>query len=405
MTVAAAASYPFLVGDIGGTNVRFGVLDAPGAPLALLPRALTREHDSPIAALRAALDGERRGAPALSAARRREPGRRGDGAHDQRRLDRRRGGDRRCVRIPIGRARERLRAGRGSPQPRVQGDGARAHRTGMSCTPRRAARRSALAPGSEPRRSCRWASAGRSTRPRPAIPISAPPSPTKRRFGRSSIASRAASPPRRCCRDRGCCASTAHSGARGRRRRRAGPRRRSPPPPSPATTRSRPRRCTCSRGSSAASPAISRSPSAPGAVYLGGGIAPKIATVLSAGRVPRRLRAQGAVRALDAGGADLPHRRSGPGADRPVRHPRRPRPLHVPIGGLATRTRLAGRRSIAPAGRCGAPRDNPRSHSRSRLGADSPARSAPCRGRRECRGRMSGWHRPDSRPRKPRISA
>ena len=53
MTVAAAASYPFLVGDIGGTNVRFGVLDAPGAPLALLPRALTREHDSPIAALRA----------------------------------------------------------------------------------------------------------------------------------------------------------------------------------------------------------------------------------------------------------------------------------------------------------------------------------------------------------------
>ncbi|MFL5123090.1 MAG: glucokinase [Microvirga sp.] len=55
MTVAAAAGYPFLVGDIGGTNVRFGVLDAPGAPLALLPRALTREHDSPIAALRAAL--------------------------------------------------------------------------------------------------------------------------------------------------------------------------------------------------------------------------------------------------------------------------------------------------------------------------------------------------------------
>ena len=80
MTVAAAAGYPFLVGDIGGTNVRFGVLDAPGAPLALLPRALTREHDSPIAALRAALERRRRGAPALGAARRRKPGRRRDGA-------------------------------------------------------------------------------------------------------------------------------------------------------------------------------------------------------------------------------------------------------------------------------------------------------------------------------------
>jgi glucokinase len=57
MTLAAAVNYPFLVGDIGGTNVRFGVLEAPGAQLALLPRTLTSEHDNPIAALRAALDG------------------------------------------------------------------------------------------------------------------------------------------------------------------------------------------------------------------------------------------------------------------------------------------------------------------------------------------------------------
>ena len=77
-----------------------------------------------------------------------------------------------------------------------------------------------------------------------------------------------------------------------------------------------------------------------GAVYLGGGIAPKIATVLSAGEFRSRLRAQGAVRALDASGADLPDRRSGPGADRPLRHPCRPRPLHVQIGDLATPTRL-----------------------------------------------------------------
>jgi len=33
MTVAAAASYPFLVGDIGGTNVRFGVLDVTQSSL------------------------------------------------------------------------------------------------------------------------------------------------------------------------------------------------------------------------------------------------------------------------------------------------------------------------------------------------------------------------------------
>ena len=200
----------------------------------------------------------RRGAPALGAARRRKPGRRRDGAHDQRRLDRRRGGDRRCVRIPIGRARERLRAGRGSPQPRVQRDGARAHWTGMSCTPRRAARRRpwhrvrsrgapadgrALGDPLDRGRPYRF----RPRRARRSGALAAPRSRRRPRHSRGgAVGTRvAASLPRT-------------RAARGRRRRRAGPRRRSPPPPSPATTRSRPRRCTCSRGSSAASPAISR---------------------------------------------------------------------------------------------------------------------------------------------------
>src|SRR5215211_2977536 len=60
MTFACAVSYPLLVGDIGGTNIRFGILEEPDGALALLPRALTSEHRDPIAALQAALDSDGR---------------------------------------------------------------------------------------------------------------------------------------------------------------------------------------------------------------------------------------------------------------------------------------------------------------------------------------------------------
>ena len=322
MTVATAASYPFLVGDIGGTNVRFGVLDAPGAPLALLPRALTREHDSPIAALRAALDGSGAVRPrsALLAV---AAGRRRDGAPDQRRLDRRRGGDRRCVRfrsvelvndfVPVAAA---LSLGCKETEP---------VRIGPECPVCPGARlvvgpgtgfgAAALLPMGE---LCDPLDRGRPYRLRPAEPDEAA-------LRRSSIASPAASQPRRCCREAGLLRLYRALGQSRSAAIRAGPRRRSLLRLLPATTRLRPRRCTCSCGSSAASPAISRdlrrrrglsrwrhrAEDRHGAVR---------------GRVPPRLRAQGAVRALDAGGADLPHRRSGPGADRPLRHPRRPQP-------------------------------------------------------------------------------
>ena len=59
MTLAPAVSYPLLVGDIGGTNARFGLLDAPDGTLKVLPRALTSEHPDPIAAIRATLEAER----------------------------------------------------------------------------------------------------------------------------------------------------------------------------------------------------------------------------------------------------------------------------------------------------------------------------------------------------------
>ncbi|HEX8663523.1 MAG TPA: glucokinase [Beijerinckiaceae bacterium] len=55
MTVAA--SYPLLVGDVGGTNARFGLIERPGGALALLPRTRTSEHSGLIAAIRATLDG------------------------------------------------------------------------------------------------------------------------------------------------------------------------------------------------------------------------------------------------------------------------------------------------------------------------------------------------------------
>ena len=55
MTLAPAVSYPLLIGDIGGTNARFGILEAVDGALAVLPRALTSEHPDPIAAIHAAL--------------------------------------------------------------------------------------------------------------------------------------------------------------------------------------------------------------------------------------------------------------------------------------------------------------------------------------------------------------
>jgi glucokinase len=51
------ASYPLLIGDIGGTNARFGLLERPGGALALLPRTRTSEHRDLIAAIRASLRG------------------------------------------------------------------------------------------------------------------------------------------------------------------------------------------------------------------------------------------------------------------------------------------------------------------------------------------------------------
>jgi glucokinase len=58
MTFAPAVSYPLLVGDIGGTNVRFGMLDAPQGILNALPRALTSDHPDPVTAIRAILAAE-----------------------------------------------------------------------------------------------------------------------------------------------------------------------------------------------------------------------------------------------------------------------------------------------------------------------------------------------------------
>ena len=199
----------------------------------------------------------RRGAPALGAPRRRKPGRRRDGAHDQCRLDRRRGGDRRRVRIPIGRARERLRAGRGGPQPRGRRDGARAHWTGMSCVPRRAARprpwhrvRSRGAPAD-------WRALGdpldrgrpyrfRPRRARRSGALAAPRSRRGPRHSRGGAVGTGAAAPLPRTRAVAVGGGAVPDPGRGLRRR---PRR---------TTRSRPRRCTCSRGSSAALPAISR---------------------------------------------------------------------------------------------------------------------------------------------------
>jgi glucokinase len=44
--------HPVLIGDIGGTNARFALLPAPGAPMVALPRVLTADCPSPEAAIR-----------------------------------------------------------------------------------------------------------------------------------------------------------------------------------------------------------------------------------------------------------------------------------------------------------------------------------------------------------------
>jgi glucokinase len=58
-----AARYPLLVGDIGGTNARFGLIERPGGALVLLPRIRTSEHPDAVAAIRAVLDGGGRPKP------------------------------------------------------------------------------------------------------------------------------------------------------------------------------------------------------------------------------------------------------------------------------------------------------------------------------------------------------
>jgi glucokinase len=56
-------AFPVLLGDIGGTNARFAVLPAPGAPVQLLPRALTAQTPDPVGAIRIALESYQGPAP------------------------------------------------------------------------------------------------------------------------------------------------------------------------------------------------------------------------------------------------------------------------------------------------------------------------------------------------------
>src|SRR4051812_3298022 len=53
MSLGSTIPYPVLLGDIGGTNARFALLDGPDAALAPLPRALTCDFAGPIDAIRA----------------------------------------------------------------------------------------------------------------------------------------------------------------------------------------------------------------------------------------------------------------------------------------------------------------------------------------------------------------
>jgi glucokinase len=50
-------AYPILIGDIGGTNARFALLPAPGAPMHVLPRVLTASFPRPEDAIRDVLQG------------------------------------------------------------------------------------------------------------------------------------------------------------------------------------------------------------------------------------------------------------------------------------------------------------------------------------------------------------
>ncbi|TXM94301.1 glucokinase, partial [Methylobacterium sp. WL103] len=53
-------AFPVLVGDIGGTNARFGVVESKGAAPRLLSHEATAGHPDPSSAIRAALakDGQ-----------------------------------------------------------------------------------------------------------------------------------------------------------------------------------------------------------------------------------------------------------------------------------------------------------------------------------------------------------
>jgi glucokinase len=56
-------AFPVLLGDIGGTNARFAVLQAPGEPIRFLPRTLTAATPGPIEAIRGALEAYDGSAP------------------------------------------------------------------------------------------------------------------------------------------------------------------------------------------------------------------------------------------------------------------------------------------------------------------------------------------------------
>ena len=50
-------AFPVLLGDIGGTNARFGILPAPGEPIRLLRHTLTAGFPGPVEAIREAMRG------------------------------------------------------------------------------------------------------------------------------------------------------------------------------------------------------------------------------------------------------------------------------------------------------------------------------------------------------------
>ena len=59
-------AFPVLIGDIGGTNARFAVVEAPGAGFTALPRAMTAAAPTPQEAMREVL-ARHPGAPPRSA--------------------------------------------------------------------------------------------------------------------------------------------------------------------------------------------------------------------------------------------------------------------------------------------------------------------------------------------------